>query len=112
MALNITPPSSINHLFGTWLNGISKSEKVNIRVGVCALIWMIWHVRNEFIFNESKFPSFLQVIPLAIHWIHMWSFLQPVEQRRDMDIGCNHLPTVARDIYSRFGWRSDRRLTC
>jgi hypothetical protein len=38
MALNITPPISINHLFGTWLNGIIKTEKVNVRVGVCALI--------------------------------------------------------------------------
>jgi hypothetical protein len=112
MALNITPPSSINHLFETWLNGVSKSEKVNIRVGVCALIWTIWHVQNKFIFNESKFSSFLQVIPFATHWIYMWSFLQPVEQRRDMDIGCNRLVTVVWDIYSRFRWRSDRRLTC
>jgi hypothetical protein len=71
MAFNITPPISIDHLIGTWLNGIIKSEKVNIRVGVCALIWTIWHVRNELIFNKSNFPSFLQVIPLAIHWIHM-----------------------------------------
>jgi hypothetical protein len=28
-----------------------------------------------------------------------------------MDTGCNRLATVARDIYSQFGWRSDRRLT-
>jgi hypothetical protein len=59
MAFNITPPNSIDHLFGTWLNGIIKSEKVNIRVGICALIWAIWHVRNDFIFNRSKFPTFL-----------------------------------------------------
>jgi hypothetical protein len=111
MAFNITPPNSIDHMFGTWLNGIIKSEKVNIRVGICALLWAIWHVRNDFIFNGSKFPTFLQVIPLATHWIRMWSFLRPVEQRRDMDTGCNRLATVARDIYSRFGWRSDRRLT-
>jgi hypothetical protein len=26
MAFNITPPNSIDHLFGTWLNGIIKSE--------------------------------------------------------------------------------------
>jgi hypothetical protein len=34
MDFNITPPNSIDHLFGTWLNGIIKSEKVNIRVGI------------------------------------------------------------------------------
>jgi hypothetical protein len=25
---------------------------------------------------------------------------------------CNRLVTVARDLYSRFGWRSAKRLTC
>jgi hypothetical protein len=38
---------------------------------------------------------------LTIHWIYMWPDLQPAEQRQDMDIGCNHLETVARDIYGR-----------
>jgi hypothetical protein len=36
-------------------------------VGVCALLTAIWHVRNDFIFNKSCFPIFLQVISLAIH---------------------------------------------
>jgi hypothetical protein len=65
MAFNITPPNSIDHLFGTWLNGIIKSEKVNIRVGICALLWVIWHVRNNFIFNGSKFPTFFAGYPFG-----------------------------------------------
>jgi hypothetical protein len=69
MALNLRPSLNINHLFGTWLNGVPKTEKVHIRVGTCAILWAIWHVRNDFIFNKSRFSSFLQVIPLAIHWI-------------------------------------------
>jgi hypothetical protein len=28
-------------------------------VGIWALLWAIWHVRNDFIFNGSKFPTFL-----------------------------------------------------
>jgi hypothetical protein len=100
MAFNITPPLGISHMFGTWLDGVVKSEKINIRVDVCAILTAIWHVQNDFIFNKSCFPIFLQVIPLAIHWIHMWSYLWLVEQRRDMNIGSNHLETVARDIYS------------
>jgi hypothetical protein len=75
MALNLTPPLNINHLFGTWLTGVPNTEKVHIRVGTCAILWAIWHVRNDFIFNKSRFPSFLQVVPLAIHWIRMWSYL-------------------------------------
>jgi hypothetical protein len=103
LSFNISPPLSIAHMFGNWLNGTEKDEKANIRVGVCAVLMAIWHVRNDFIFNKSCFPSFLRVIPLAIHWIHTWSYLQSAKQRQDMDIGCNCLAIVARDIYSRFG---------
>jgi hypothetical protein len=67
---------------------------------------MVLSLTNHF------FPTFLQVIPLAIHWIHMWSYLWSADQRRDMDIKCNRLKMVARDIYSRFSWRFDGHLTC
>jgi hypothetical protein len=59
----------------------------------------------------SEGVSFMQVIPLGTHWIHMWSFLQPDEEHKAMDFGCNHLHTVARDLYSQFGWHATRRLT-
>jgi hypothetical protein len=65
MALNITPSLNINNFFGAWLNGVSKTEKVQIRVGTCAILWAIWHVHNDFIFNRSRLPSILQVISLA-----------------------------------------------
>jgi hypothetical protein len=68
-------------------------------------------VRNDFIFNKSRFLSFLQVIPLAIYWIRMWSYLQPAERRLDMNIGCNRLAMLAWDIYNRFRWCFDWRLT-
>jgi hypothetical protein len=111
MTFNIPPPANVSNLFGNWLNGVTKKNKGHIRVGVCALLWAIWNVRNNFIFNKKSFPSFLQVIPLVTHWIHMWSYLQPEDARLDMDIGCNRLAMVARDLYSRCGWRTDRRLT-
>lgn len=53
----------------------------------------------------------LQVIPLAIHWIRTWSYIQAEEQRAAMESGCNRLETVARDFYSRFGWWLDHRIT-
>ena len=34
---------------------------------VCAIIWAIWNMRNDFVFNKPRAPSFLQDIPLAIH---------------------------------------------
>ena len=112
LAFNITPPKNTANLFGNWLNGVNKRDKAHIRVGVCALIWALWHVRNNFIFNKRSFPSFLQVIPLASHWIRTWSFLLPVEQRQAMISGSIHLEMVAHALYNRFGWSFDRRLEC
>jgi hypothetical protein len=59
---NITPPTNIMNLFGNWLNGTQNKDRAHIRVGACALLWSIWRVRNDFIFNKQSFPSFLQVI--------------------------------------------------
>ena len=41
IAFNITPPSSVNTLFGTWLNGIEPETARHISVGVCALLWVV-----------------------------------------------------------------------
>jgi hypothetical protein len=38
MNFNITPPTSISHFFGNWFNGIIKAEKINIIVGVSAIL--------------------------------------------------------------------------
>ena len=75
MTFSLPPPKNIKNLFGNWLNNVAKQDKIQIRVGVCALLWTIWNVRNDLIFNRTKTTSFLQVIPLATHWIRMWSYL-------------------------------------
>jgi hypothetical protein len=112
MTFNITCPKNVTNLFGNWLNGIDKAVKVQIRVGVCALPWAIWHVRNDFVFNKTANPSFMQAITLTTHWIRMCSFLQPEERKQDMASGCNRLETVARDLFNRCGWRFDKRIEC
>ena len=112
MAFNLTPPNNITHLFGNWLRGVSKTDKVPIRVGVCALLWAMWNIRNDYIFNKAKIHSFMQVIPMTTHWIHMWSYLQSTERRNEMVSGCNRLDTVARDLYTQCSWRSDLRIAC
>jgi hypothetical protein len=96
---------------GHQLAGIDKRDVKQIRVGVCAIIWAIWNAQNDKVFNKTRASSILQVILVASHWIRMWSYLQPVEVREAMDIGCNRLETVARVLFSQFGWRRDNRIT-
>ena len=79
IAFNITPPTSINMLFGTWLDGVDSDIARHIRVGVCALLWAVWNCRNDLVFNRTSNIHFLQVIFRATTLIHMWSLLTPTE---------------------------------
>jgi hypothetical protein len=112
MTFSISPPTSTKNLFGSWLNGVSKVDKAQIRVGACALLWAIWNTRNDFIFNRETKSSFLQVIPRTTHWIRTWSLLQPMEQRSATKFGCNRLETVTWDLFSQFSWQPAARLAC
>jgi MFS-type transporter involved in bile tolerance (Atg22 family) len=49
MAFNIIPPTNVTNLFGNWLAWVEKKEKVQIQFGVCALVWAIWNIRNDYI---------------------------------------------------------------
>jgi hypothetical protein len=104
MTLTLAPPKNNIKLFGSWLKGIPKKDMVQIRVGVCVVLWAIWNTPNDFIFNKPKTPSFLQVIPKVTHLIRMWYYLKQ-EEREDMDSRCNCLETVAYDLFNRCGWR-------
>ena len=66
IAFNITPPSSVGSLFGTWLDGIESVTARHIRVGVCALLWAIWNSRNDLAFNRIT----------TIHFCRLYSVLQ------------------------------------
>ena len=58
------------------------------------------------IFNKKQGTNFLQVILRAAHWIRLWAYLLPVDQRELMDVGCNRLVMVAQNCYFQAtGWR-------
>ena len=108
---NISPPSSIANMFGTWLTGVEKQTKARIRIGVCAFIWAIWNCQNDIIFNKTRAAHFLQVVHKATYWINIWSLLLPPDQRALMHSGCSWLMAVVRAIFNRSGWQHARRIT-
>jgi hypothetical protein len=59
MTFSLAPPKNVTDLFVNWLAGIHKKEVMQIRVGVCAILWAMWNARNDFIFNKPKSPIFL-----------------------------------------------------
>jgi hypothetical protein len=98
-------------MFGNWLNGVPKLDKLKIRIGISAICWSIWRTRNDLVFNNLKSTNFLQVILRAVHWIQQWACLMPEDQRQDMVIGCNRLLMVTQDFYFRVtGWRHINRI--
>jgi hypothetical protein len=82
-------------MFGNWLNGVEKTSKNNVKIGICALMWAIWNCRNDVVFNKSTNAHFLQVILMVTHRVVLPS--GPVttstygfgfQSARD---GCSHL---------------------
>jgi hypothetical protein len=109
-SFNIPPPTNVNNMFGRWLNGVDKTNKNGIRIGVSALCWSIWNCRNNFVFNRTTGTNFLQVIRMMVHWIQLWAHLLPADQREHMVFGSSRLLTVAQDFYRLAGWQRFRRL--
>src|SRR5438552_2387372 len=97
-------------MFVSWLNGVDKHTKAQIRIGISAFLWAIWNCRNDIVFNKVQIPYFLQVVNKATYWIQLWSLLLAANQRDLMDSGCCRMMAVVRVIFSQGGWRHFRRL--
>jgi hypothetical protein len=60
---DIYPLVNVTNMFGSnWLNGVYKSTKAKICVGVCALVWVIWNCENNLVSNNIGTARLLQVI--------------------------------------------------
>jgi hypothetical protein len=97
-------------MFRKWLNGIDKTSKAQIRIGVCALVWAIWNCQNDIILNNANCSPFMQFIKKALHWITTWAQLLLEDQRGHMDSGCTRLMAVVKAIFSQGGWRYSNRI--
>ena len=108
---NIPPPTNVTNMFGNWLRGIDKKTKDRIRIGVSAICWSIWNCRNDIVFNRKDNFHVLQVVHRAVHWIQLWAFLLPSDQRDLMVAGCTRLLRVAQEFFSRHTWQHISRLS-
>jgi hypothetical protein len=89
------------------LAGINKDDVKLIRVGVNSIIWALWNVQNDHVFNRPKallFAGYTRRYALDPYMVQL------VEQRNAMDSRCNRLKTVAGDLFNQFGWRRDNRI--
>jgi hypothetical protein len=109
-ATGLTPPSSIRHMFGSWLSNQSSKVRNLIWVGVAAVCWAIWRCRNDIIFHKIKINSILQVIFRGTYWLRFWAQLQRSEQAKDaISLISRNLETTALEMV-KGGWQNIYRL--
>ena len=75
-ASGLLQPHSISHMFGNWLQGISKEMKPLVLLGAATTCWSFWLCRNDLVFERKINPSSLHVIFSVIHWLRSWIILQ------------------------------------
>lgn len=109
IASTLHPPHSVANIFGNWLHGIDRRDRVHIRMGAIALLWSLWLCRNNLVFN-AKLSTPMQVIFHCSHLLRSWSTLQKPEHRALYTEVCLRLEQVARDIFSHHGWRHSMRI--
>jgi hypothetical protein len=109
-ATGLTPPSSIRHMFGSWLSNQSTNVRNLIWVGVAAVCWAIWRCRNDIIFHKIKLNLILQVIFRGTYWLCFWAQLQRSEQAKDaISLISRNLETTALEMV-KGGWQNIYRL--
>jgi hypothetical protein len=75
MTFNIPPPFNITNMFENWLKGVAKKTNDTLEL-VCALFFGRYGRLGMTLCLTGKVSHhFLQVIPMATHWIHMCSYL-------------------------------------
>jgi hypothetical protein len=42
------PPGNVANMSGNWLNDVENLSKLQIKTGLCALVWAIWNCWNVF----------------------------------------------------------------
>jgi hypothetical protein len=54
VTFSLTPPKNITNFFGNWLQGIAENKVKQLWVGVCAILWALWNLQNDFVFKKTS----------------------------------------------------------
>jgi hypothetical protein len=98
-------------MLGNWLSGVATKEKSIILVGVTALCWAIWRCRNDLIFDNIIYTSFMQAIFKGTYWLHCWALLQHEDvTKENIQAMSRILEIMAMEVFARYGWKYNNRL--
>ena len=111
ITFGLSRPNSVNHLFGSWLRGLTKSHKNLVYTGIAALCWAIWRSRNDIVFQKIKNQTSLQIL---FRTTYLTKSLDDSSQGGGQGGHCHCLPH-ARDggngfFFATNGWMFSNRL--
>lgn len=106
-------PDSTQDLFGVWLKQFGKIEKSLVAVGISAVFWTIWKIRNNVVFDKKRISNPCIPVNMMIKMLHDWLVMQiNPRSRRIMAEGVRRVEQIAGDIFrATLGWRMANRIT-
>jgi hypothetical protein len=110
ITLNIQSPTSMSHMFGSWIKRFAPGLRNQIVVGIAAICWVLWLNRNDAVFQRIVANSLLQVIFRGAFWIRQWSLLSKEEERGALKEGYRRLECVALQFFGAHVWKNQRRI--
>jgi hypothetical protein len=112
VTFNIVTPTFVVNLFNGWANGVGKQFKKLVLVGAAALCWALWTSRNNVVFDNSPFKTYMQVLYRGTYWLQQWAQLQRHEEHaKELMDACSALETTVMQVFIAFGWRFSNRIT-
>jgi hypothetical protein len=110
LATGLTPPNSVSYMFRNWLHFLDDKMKKITMAGVAALCWAIWRCRNDIIFNNTKYSSFMQATFMKNYWLCFWVWLQHGSTTKDfIRWMSSYIEAIALQM-TNMGWKHHNRL--
>ncbi|KAG8054917.1 hypothetical protein GUJ93_ZPchr0001g29416 [Zizania palustris] len=106
ICFNVGPFISVDSMWHTWSCSKDKSWRSLSGVGLAAVLWSLWKVRNDAVFRGNFPTDPLVFINLICYWLSSWSILQRSEVKaKKLELGVRLLEHLASEVFSqRHGW--------
>lgn len=97
-------------MFGSWLRSFAPGIRCQIIMGMVAMCWAIWLIRNDAVFQKKVTNSYLEVIFKGTYWIRQWFLLSTEEEGRLMKECCKRLQRTVLQLFGSRNWKNQKRL--
>jgi hypothetical protein len=113
LAFNISPPRTISHLYGTWLNQFGGGGRLKRQALARAstFCWTIWPSRNDMIFDKFYIKTFMHVLFRGTHWLRFWTQMEWHDQDKVAIMeACRLMEIIVIEFFADHRWRFSNML--